>query len=193
MSGVPDPAAIAQERGYLFRYALGRLRDRDLAEDVVQETLTAALQGLARYQARSALRTWLTAILRHKIADQLRSRGVEVAVEGIEDEAAADDDFEDMFDAHGRWQHGAMPRAWNDPLRAIEREQFRAVFDRCMKRLPARIAEAFYLREVLGEPIEIVCKDLEISATNCSVMLFRARMRLRACLEVKWFAGAARE
>lgn len=192
MTGTLDDETLQQERKYLYYYALMRLRDADLAEDAVQETLVAAVNTFASYQGRSSLRTWLVAILRNKIADlaRARARTHEVQIEPGDGEEVSEDDLDALFSRNGHWDEHARPHAWGDPRAALEQQQFWAVMDVCMKRLPERIAEVFYLREVMGESIEDICKTVEITATNCSVMLFRARAQLRACLETKWFAGA---
>ena len=188
-----DEQTLKQERKYLRYYALARLRDAELAEDAVQETLIAAVQNFGSYAGRSSLRTWLVAILRNKIADQLRARARanEVQVETLDGETA-DEALDALFARNGHWGENARPQRWGDPRAALEDRQFWEVMELCMQRLPGRIAEAFYLREVMGESIESICNGLEITATNCSVMLFRARAQLRICLEAKWFAGTGR-
>lgn len=148
--------------------------------------------ALPRFQGKSSLRTWLVAIMRHKIADALRAGGKMVVVDtsGGEGGEPSDDDVESLFDRRGMWDTNARPRAWEQPEAALEQQQFWAVSEGCLQRMPARTAEVFTLREVLGESIEAICKNLDLTPTNCSVMLFRARMRLRTCLNDKWFAGA---
>lgn len=181
-----DQQVLAKERKSLYAYAMMRLRDPDLAEDAVQETLISALQSLDRFEQRSSVRTWLMAILRNKIVDLLRSRGRELTL--LDDEEPEPDDDEAFFRPDGHWDSSTAPRPWSHPEAAMEQREFWGVFEQCLRLLPARTGEVFFLREIVGEPIEAICKNLAISSTNCSVMLFRARARLRACLEQKWFA-----
>jgi RNA polymerase sigma-70 factor (ECF subfamily) len=169
------------QRAYLLRYAALQLRDADRAEDCVQETLLAALAGAAGYDARSSLRTWLTGILKHKIIDAIRRSSREPTMaepEGDESE------FHALFDPRGHWTEA--PSAWERPDSALERSQFLAALEACLERLPARTARAFMMREHMGLETEEICKELGITATNCWVMLYRARMTLRLCLEQTW-------
>lgn len=88
------------------------------------------------------------------------------------------------------WEPEAKPKAWSSPEKSLEQNQFWGVFEECLKIMPPRIGEVFVLREVMGESIEDICKNLEITETNCSVILYRGRARLRTCLEHIWFGGA---
>lgn len=190
MQAVIDDAVIAKERKSLYLFAMMRLRDESLAEDAVQDTLVAAVQSKDRFEERSSLRTWLVAILRNKITDILRSRSKEVAIGDLVPEADEGDEVEEFFrSGDGHWDSAAVPQAWGQPEAAIEQTQFWNTFGRCLQGLPERTSEVFYLREVLGEDIEDICKNLGITQTNCSVMLFRARARLRLCLEENWFGA----
>jgi RNA polymerase sigma-70 factor (ECF subfamily) len=190
MNEAIGPEQLNAERKALYLYAMVRLRDPGLAEDVVQETLVAALETLSRFEGRSSLRTWLIAILRNKMSDLMRDRQRLVFAELKDaDEEGSDLDLESLFDGRGRWQESRRPQTWEDPEGALEQQEFWKVFQECLAPLPPRTAEVFTLREVLGEPIEAICKNLEITPSNCSVMLYRARMRLRSCLEENWFGG----
>jgi RNA polymerase sigma-70 factor (ECF subfamily) len=181
-AGVPALHNLEQYLPYLYRFALGQLRDPDLAQDAVQETLLAALKGGGSYQGRSAVRSWLTAILKHKVVDIQRARSREVPLEPDE---RADDAEDDAFQADGHWLHA--PTDWGDPDKALEQRQFWATFESCLAGLPERAARAFTLREIHGESIEAICAALEITPSNCWVMLHRARARLRGCLDRRWF------
>lgn len=175
-------AKLEGQRAYLMRYATLQLRDADRAEDCVQETLLAALAGEAGFGGRSDLRTWLTGILKHKIVDAIRrsSREPAVALEPEGDES----DFDALFDPRGHWTEA--PSAWERPDGALERSQFLAALEACLEQLPARTARAFMMREHMGLETEEICKELGITSTNCWVMLYRARMALRLCLEQTW-------
>lgn len=190
----PEPAAasaaIEDHRAYLMRYALLQLRNQTAAEDVVQETLLAALEGSARFSGKSALRTWLTGILKHKIVDLLRRQAREQPLtRGDGDEAHGETEaLEILFHQDGHWDH--FPRDWGAPDQAFENKQFWAVFEECARNMPARTARAFMMREVMDLTTEEICKELGITATNCWVMLHRARLSFRECLETRWFARA---
>ena len=170
MSPKIDSEVLARERKYLFMFAMMRLRDPDLAEDAVQDTLVAALQSLDRFEGRSSIRTWLVAILRNKIADMMSKRGREVSADEMLDSLSEETD--EGFDERGHWDPEAKPRSWSSPEQALERDQFWGVFEQCLKIMSPRIGEVFVLREVMGESIGDICKNLEITEANCSVMLY---------------------
>lgn len=178
-------ASIESHRNYLLRYALIQLRDQGAAEDVVQETLLAALEGAERFSGKSSLKTWLTGILKHKIIDQMRRQSREqplISGDGDESESEAVDA---LFLEDGHWRQ--PPANWGDPDKALENKAFIEVFEQCARNMPAKTARAFMMREVMDMTTEEICKELEISTTNCWVMLHRARLSLRECLEIKWF------
>jgi RNA polymerase sigma-70 factor (ECF subfamily) len=168
---------VERERSYLLRYASLQLRDRHAAEDAVQETLLAALAGEAGFAGRSNLRTWLTGILKHKIVDAIRRARRDTPAEGH--------DFDGLFDESGHWAE--PPAAWPDPGASLEQKEFFTALEECLARLPARTAQAFMMREHLGFETGDICKELGITATHCWVLLYRARMALRECLQANWF------
>lgn len=176
---------LPQHRPALFRYALLHLRDADQAEDAVQETLLAALRTDGGFAERSTLRTWLIGILKHKIADQQR-RGSRETRLFEPDQAAADEDIEeDLFNAEGSWQ--SPPMAWSHPEKSLEQEEFWQIYEWCQQNLPERQGRVFMLRELVGLEPEEICEELSLSANNYWVTLHRARLRLRVCLETRWF------
>ncbi len=175
---------VERERAYLVRYASLQLRDAHAAEDAVQETLVAALAGEAGFQGRSNLRTWLTGILKHKIMDSLRRSLREATL--LPDEADTAE-LERLFDARGHWIDA--PGAWADPDAALEQSRFFAALEACLARLPQKIAQAFMMREHLGLETGEICKELAITPTHCWVLLYRARMALRECLDKEWFGN----
>jgi RNA polymerase sigma-70 factor (ECF subfamily) len=170
-------ARVEEERPYLVRYASLQLRDRHAAEDCVQEALVAALAGEASFGGRSNLRTWLTGILKHKIVDAIRRMS--------RDQVPVSDvaELDALFDETGHWQEA--PAAW--PENSLEQKQFFAVLEQCLARLPAKTAQAFMMREHMGFDTDEICKELAVTPTHCWVLLYRARMALKECLETNWF------
>jgi len=174
----------------LLRFARLQLRDAGAAEDAVQETMLAALLGGHRFESRSSYKTWLISILRNKIIDIIRGQSREITVTSL----AADEDGDDMlmeslFDQRGHWQATAQPSRWADPEASFEQQQFWIVFEACLDHLPEKTARVFMMREFLGFETDEICKETGISSSNCWVVLHRARMGLRTCLETRWFAG----
>jgi RNA polymerase sigma-70 factor (ECF subfamily) len=185
MSLHPEDLAIL--RPHLLRFALLQLRNEALAEDAVSETLVAALENPERFSGRSSLKTYLIGILKHKIIDSLRSWRREVPVALCSDgEVQSDADTLDALFAKNGHYHAAHSD-WGNPDRVLEQREFFDILQACVDRLPARTGRIFLMREWLGLETEEICQELEITKTHASVMLYRARMRLRECLELNWF------
>ena len=171
-------------RPYLLRYATLQLRNPEAAEDAVQEALVAALAGESNFAGRSNLRTWLTGILKHKIVDTIRRASRERPMAAADPEGGTAD-FDAQFDETGHWAE--PPDPWEQPEGALEQKQFLKALEQCLQVLPERTAQAFMMREHLGLDTSEICKELGITPTHCWVMLYRARMALRQCLEMNWF------
>jgi len=178
---------VDQYGDFLYRFALSRVKNPSIAEDLVQETFLAALGARKNFQGRSSARTWLIAILKHKIVDHIRKRIREQTSDKVESmsDAAVNDPIDAGFTDAGDWH--IRPSKWTiNPMKLYEQKEFMDVLYRCLGELPERQAEAFMMREIDGFSTDEICKVLNISATNCWVLLYRARMWLRRCLENKW-------
>lgn len=174
---------------YLFRFAMLRLHDRQIAEDMVQETFLAALKGYNSFQGRSSERTWLTGILKRKIIDHHRKSNRFVSLE-TEDETRPLPDFIDHGKRQGRWQKSFAPHHWGEnPESAIDQAEFRLILEDCINGLTHRLFVLFTMREIDEKNTEEICKELSISSSNLWVMLHRARTKLRHCLEINWFSN----
>jgi RNA polymerase sigma-70 factor (ECF subfamily) len=188
---MPDPAIELREleshRSALLRFAMAQLRDESHAEDCVQETLSAAIQNAQRFAGESSVRTWLIGILKHKILDHFRRASRERTV-SLTNEESSLDDLDALFKEDGHYVE--PPAAWADPEQSLTQREFFEVLEACMDRLPKNTALVFKMREIMGIEIEDICKELAITANNCWVLLYRARMSLRLCLEQRWFATA---
>ncbi|MGE0387004.1 MAG: sigma-70 family RNA polymerase sigma factor [Gammaproteobacteria bacterium] len=191
--GFADSAYLADLRRQMIKFATLQLSDRHLAEDAVQEALFGALNNAGGFRGRSALKTWVFGILKNKIADLLRQRvaararlvSVEALGEAIEPDEAS------RFAADGHWNPADRPRAWTDPEQSFEQAQFWRVFEICLDDMPPAHARVFMLREMVGLDSAEICASLGLSTSNLHVSLHRARLRLRACLERRWFARGA--
>jgi RNA polymerase sigma-70 factor (ECF subfamily) len=167
----------------LYAYALRRVRRPEVAEDLVQETLLAALEARDRFAHRAEVGTWLTGILKHKIADHLRARyrNAPVPMDAQEDS--------ECFNRRGKWKV-AVPQWKGDPHHLAEQLEFRAVLDSCMSKLPGRMAHLFISRVNRDSEMDELCDQLVITRENAWMLLHRARSRLRQCLTAHWFAPA---
>lgn len=187
-SGRTDPERWVAEHGdALYHYALSRVRDPGVAEDLVQESLLAALKGKDRYQGRSTERTWLVGILKNKVLDHFRTGKRESSFTDLEFFSEEEEGSFERGVALSHWLPASAPGEWEGAGAELDRVEFWGVFERCTGRLPERIACAFVLREVDGLPSDEICTTLGISDSNLWVMLHRARMALRLCLETHWF------
>lgn len=185
-----DPDTWLTEHGdALYRYALMRVRDTTLAEDMVQDALLAAFRARQQFSAQSSERTWLIAILKNKITDHYRRNTREAPLPDSDDpDALVDALFQQSSD---HWLN--TPTAWQNPDQALDNARFWQAMTLCLEGLPARQAQAFALTEFDGMPGDELCKVLEVSASNLWVMLHRARLRLRECLEREWFGTEPEE
>lgn len=185
-SGSDFAQQVQAQRGALLRYARAQLRNEAWAEDAVSETLLAALEKPQAFAGQSQLRTWLVGILKHKLIDQLRRQSREATVLTTDDEADLD---EALFRADGHWREA--PRDWGDPEHHLRQRQFFEVLEACVEHLPATQGRVFMMREWLELSSDDICKQLSISSTNLWVLLHRARLRLRDCLQQRWFDAKA--
>ena len=188
-----DPERWVDEHGdYLFKFALMRLRDPQKAEDAVQETFLAALKGGRNFAGRSAEKSWLVGILKNKIYDYFRKAGRETSFTDLQ---FYDDEENDRFVADGigagGWIHELGPQEWPNAGENLDKELFWKAYRDCAAKLPKNVAAVFNLREMDGIESNEICGLLSISESNLWVMLHRARMALRRCLETSWFAKNA--
>ncbi len=184
-----DPETWVDRHGdALFRFAMTRLGDRDLAEETVQETFLAALGARDRFAAASSEQTWLIAILKHKVVDRIRRSARE---ERVTETAADDEAMAALFD-RGYWR--SRPSEWpRDPQATIENREFLEALTRCLARLPEALGHAIRLREADRIETTELCDILGITPTNLGTLLHRARARLRRCLDKTWFGREGRD
>jgi len=182
---ISDPQVWLDQHGdALYRFAMMRVRSEETAEDLVQETLLAALRARSGFAGRSAERTWLIAILKNKIVDHFRRASREVP---LENELPSDSVVDEQFrgDPEDHWTE--PPAAWNQPEMAMEQAEFWQILQHCLKGLPDQQSRAFLLCEMDGLSTNELCKALNASTSNVWVLLHRARLRLRDCLAQHWF------
>lgn len=183
--------ALISCRPEMLRFAINQLRNEQVAEDVVQETLEDAFKGLDKFEKRSQLKTWLFSILVNKIRDEIRrkkrSRITEVDINNI-----SENDLDDYFDTDGSWYEKICPAHWNTPESLLSSQQFLVILQACLDHLPDGTSQVFLMREVTGLDTKEVCEELGISENNCAQILFRARLGLSQCLDQRWFKGGER-
>lgn len=171
---------------YLYRYALVRVREAVVAEDLLQETLLAAVGSYQPHAARSSERTWLVGIMKHKVIDYFRrlarNAQFQLTPEYDEDEGEW---FETSGPWRGHWREDRAPISW--PIHALESREFWETLEHCLSQLPQQMSIAFSLREIDGLTSTEICEILNITPNNLWVLLHRGRNMLRQLLEAEWF------
>lgn len=188
-SQISDPATWVDQHGdHLFRYSLMRVRSRESAENLVQETFLAALTSRHTFSGRSSEKTWMIGILKHKIIDQFRKSLREKSITELQhDDEQTIDGFYDVVGHPKQFPKDWMP----DPQALLHAKEFWSVLRTCLSCLPARAANAFIMREFDDLSTEDICKKLDITPTNLWVTLHRVRLQLRGLLEENWFEKGA--
>jgi RNA polymerase sigma-70 factor (ECF subfamily) len=183
-----DPAHWLDQHGdYLYRYALMRVRDSAIAEDILQETLLAAFSSSENHAGRSSERTWLVGIMKHKVVDYFRRLGRMTQFQLTTDDEESES-FENSGPWLGHWREDQAPVSWPvDAATVLESREFWETFDQCLSRLPQQTAIAFTLREIDGLSANEICEILQITPNNLFVILHRGRAKLRHLLETEWF------
>lgn len=175
-------------------FANNQLNNEHYAKDVVQDTFVNALKYADSFKGKSALKTWIFAILKNKIADFIRQNQqyVNMTEMQTDNDATQDGDFLDLlFDDIGHWQTGFAPNAfddsWYNPEKVAQSDDFWQVFEVCLNYLPQEQARAFLMKEYIELDTKEICQELNISSQNFYVLIHRARLRLQSCLSAKWF------
>ncbi len=180
-----DPDAWVDRYGdALYHFALARVKNREIAEDLVQETFLAAVKAQDRFKGQSTEKTWLFGILKHKVIDHYRKNKSVIYEQDLN---VGTEDLDAFFNAKGAWQ--TMPEHWRlNPGKSQGVREFLDHFYQCLADLPKKTAEVFAYREIDGLSTKEICKLLDITASNCWVILYRARVLLRKCLEMAGFS-----
>ena len=172
-----EPALWPERHGdSLFRYALSRLRDREAAEEVVQETFVAGIRAAEQFTGEGVEGAWLMGILRRKVIDFVRKKNRALN----EPDADGEDISARLYDQSGKWRSRSESRGI--PSRALENADFYRQLHKCIDGLPPRQSMAFVLRELEQLSTEEICQNLDVDPSNLSVLLYRARNKLAECL-----------
>lgn len=183
----PEPQKwVTRYADYLYTYAISRINDEEQARDLVQETFLAALERIDKFEGRSSERTWLTAILKNKIVDVYRkkSSGLAQKTEVLQ----ADQEQQDFFNADdGHWNTAHKPQKFgieqDDPLM---NKEFAKILQLCMRKLPSLWLSVFTMKHMDDQTTEFICAELKVSSSNFWVIIHRAKLNLRACLQKNW-------
>jgi len=167
---------------YLYNYALNRISDMEEARDLVQETFLAALENINRFESRSSEKTWLTGILKHKIIDIYRKRS------SLKNISLSEKDQHDFFDAEtGHWRPDHMPEVFGvEKTATLENKEFHGILLKCIQKLPPLWMSVFTMKHIDDEKSDMICTALKVSSSNFWVIIHRAKLNLRACLQKNW-------
>lgn len=188
VSALFDPVFLFELRKQMLKFATIQLRNHHQAEDAVQEALIGAMKNVKEFQHRAAIKTWVFSILKNKIIDIMRQHRNTIAISQLSTDT--DDESVDMlFDKKGFWDVDQRPIRWESPQDAAQNSEFWVVFEACLDGLPESQARIFMLREFMDMDTNEICLMLNVTINNLHVVLYRARVKLRECLENRWFMG----
>ena len=180
-------------RADMLRFAQLQLGNPETAEDLVQEAIEAALRHGSSFTGQSTLKTWVFAILKNRIIDHLRVARRSVNLSSLVKEGEDwQSSLESLFSERGGWREWPRPVAWPDPDEAMQSRQFWNVFEACLTVLPPSTSRVFMMREFLGFESSEICVELNLTTSNLHVILHRARLKLRGCLETGWVRERAK-
>ena len=181
---IPLPAQWPDRFGdELYRFALSRVSDSETAEELVQETFLSALNALDTFRAEASERTWLFVILRRKIIDHYRrqARVTQVSLDQISESGAGEADF--FNPENGHWLDSQTPVSWLNADADLEQQELHEILARCQQRLPPQQEAVFAMRFVEELSAEEICQELGLTSSNYWVIIHRAKLQLRRCLE----------
>ena len=185
MTPIPLSQQLETMRPVLLRFAFLQLRNKEQAEDAVQEALLAILEKPDQFTGASSLRTYVIGILKFKIIDTLRVSARTCQIETQPDQSE-DDVIDHLFSANGHTV--SPPSSWGNPDATLDQQDFFRVMEVCLEKLPPQNARVFMMREWLDLETDEISQELNLSSANLWVILYRARLRLRECLDINWFA-----
>ena len=178
-----DPAKwIDNYSDYLFRYTIIRINDHEISKDLVQETFFSGLKSAKNFEGKATERTWLISILKRKIIDHYRKKNSKKG------QAEVRMNFYNDGENEGDWIEERVPQSWDSEVeKKIENKELQHQIDLCVDKLPKKYAMVFRMKTIQEVDTEVICKELGISSSNLWVIIHRARMQLRKCLEDNWF------
>lgn len=167
---------------YLFNYTIRRIDDEELAKDIVQETFFSALNAMKNYRSEASERTWLVSILKRKIIDQYRK------MNSKKGKAEIRVNFYEEGGKKGKWLEECVPQSWgNEAEIEFETQELGVALNKCLEALPDKYKAVFKMKTIDNIETEEICNELNITPSNLWVIIHRARLQLRKCMEESWF------
>ena len=194
-SGLDPEHWVERYSDYLYSFAYARLRKEEVAEDLVQDTFFSALKARDTFLSNASEKTWLISILKRKIIDYYRKKSTQnelsILDKPIENEDGGSSSADHFFDntmSVEHWSAAGAPQRWKKDFEtSVESDQFYDILKKCISKMPEKTAAAFTLRNIDDMDTEEICKELNISASNFWVMMHRAKLMMRECMEKNWF------
>ncbi len=173
---------------YLYNYAYYRVNSQELAEDLVQDTFLAGINGLKTYKAEASEKTWLVSILKNKIIDHYKKASTRNE-SPLKLSTYDTPSYDHFFDKKrmGHWQKDTSPKDWGDRTESqVETKEFYAILEKCMAAIPVKWQGIFKMSLIDDKDSVLVCKEFEITSSNFWVIMHRAKLQIRECLEKNW-------
>ena len=164
----------------LLGYAIIKVYQKEIAEDLVQDTFLSAHQSYENFKGKSNVKTWLFSILKHKIADYYR-------LKYKENTETSSGILQEFFNENERWKPEHRPVNWGNEKELLDDPDFAKALKECFDKLPQQWSSAVQLKYLEEHNAETICSKLEISKANFWQIIHRAKLQLRNCLELKWF------
>lgn len=176
----------------LFRFTVTRVKSREIAEDLVQDTFLSGLKSRESFRGDCHEKSWLYNILRNKIIDHYRKKAnQEIRESNISDDSEDEQFFQQFFQQAGKWEghwkKEARPDNWGATAdKLMENEEFMQFLMLCLSLLPEMWSKVFSLKNIDEYSTKEVCKELDITPSNLWTIIHRAKLKLRGCLEKRW-------
>ena len=175
---------------YLYAFAYNRVNDEEMAKDLVQDTFLSALKAKDSFKGEAAEKTWLVSILKNKVIDHYRKNAAHPQQSFEESEqykVAYSYYFTEEGFIKGEWHKQTAPKSWNSvDKNTIEQKEFKSILAKCLDKLPKAWASVFSLKYLEEEESSTICKELDITPSNYWVIIHRAKLQMRECLEKNW-------
>ncbi|MDF1656928.1 MAG: sigma-70 family RNA polymerase sigma factor [Verrucomicrobiales bacterium] len=169
-------------REYLIRFALQRISDYGIAEDLVQDTFLSGWNAKTSFRGDCTERTWLTGILRNKIIDHYRKTGRRPSVLTTDLDATSMDEGDTFSWIDQQPDLGLT----NRPEAETEKHEFLKDLEKAVTHLPTKMGRAYEMRELLGLSTDEITDELGISKANLWVLIHRAKQTLSEELDSEW-------
>lgn len=167
---------------YLFNYTISRVNDREMAQDLVQETFLAGLKSMKNFKGEASERTWLISILKRKIIDHYRK------INSNKGKAEVRITSNNESETEGDWLEERVADPFDKTAEdTMQNTELGEAILNCLSKLPEKQAEVFRMKTIEGIETEAICNELNITASNLWVIIHRARTAMALCLKENWF------